>query len=84
MRAFPAFRWIVGASLTDSFSEEEEEERGDRSTEVERRGEDRDTRSRCRPGQSSAEIFSQVLMKYFQVFRNILTEMFMLIIQRVR
>ena len=82
MRAFPAFRWIVGASLTDSFSEEEE--RGDRSTGVERRGEDRDTRSRCRPGQSSAEIFSQVLMKYFQVFRNILTEMFMLIIQRVR
>ena len=82
MEAFPAFRWIIGASLTDSFSEEEE--RGDRSTEVERRGEDRDTRSRCKPGQSSAEIFSQVLIKYFQVFRNILTEMFMLIIQRVR
>ena len=83
MEAFPAFRWILGAFLTDSFSEEEEE-RGDRSTGVERRGEDRDTRSRCGPGQSSAEIFSQVLMKYFQVFRNILTEMFMLIIQRVR
>ena len=56
--------------MTVSFSEEEE--RGDRSTEVERRGEDRDVQVETRN------------MKYFQVFRNILTEMFMLIIQRVR